>query len=49
MDEFAAFLAAAPLRELMEAIDEQEEHGLRGTYEQLVAERERRFALIEAA
>lgn len=48
MDDFAAFLSTSSLREVMDAIDEQEEHGLRGTYQQLVDERERRFARIEA-
>lgn len=47
MDEFAAHLATLPLRELVDSIDEQEEHeDYRGTYPALVAERERRFALI---
>lgn len=49
MDEFAAFLSGQSLRAIMDAIDEQEEYGLRGTYEALVAEREHRFRLIEAS
>lgn len=50
MDEFAAFLATQPLREIIDEIDLQEEYGeYRGTYPALVTERERRFALIEAA
>lgn len=47
MDEFAAYLAAQPLRAILEQIEEQEEHGLRGTYDQLVVEREHRFRLID--
>lgn len=47
MDEFAAFLATQPLREIIDEIDLQEEHeDYRGTYPALVAERERRFALM---
>lgn len=49
MDEFTHYLSTIPLSSIIEQIEEQEEYGIRGTYDSLIEERERRFSIIEEA